>query len=195
MDGAVADPAVIRRHLLDLASDWRGGVQRVCFDEVVAKSGIPEAALFDAFGGRDNLIRAYLRSRFTGIQDRMMRELPRFGSARQRIIGVFEIQGLSFTEPGFQQDGLEFKPSTDASLPGALLEEASTEYRDWLHNLFFDLAYAAQVAHPEELAGQLVVIYHGTRVTAWMDRRPDIAAAACALARTVVAAAADPSAM
>jgi AcrR family transcriptional regulator len=193
MDGAVADAAVIRQHLRDLASDlfYQGGFQRVCFDDVVAKSGIPEPALCDAFGGRDNLIRAYLRSRFTRIQDRMLRELSRFGSARQRIIGVFEIQGLSFTEPGFQRDGPEFMPSCDASLPQELIDEVTTEYRDWVHNLLFDLAYAARVAHPEELAAQLLVIYAGTRVTAWMDRRPDADAAACALARIVVAEAAD----
>jgi hypothetical protein len=43
---------------------------------------------------------------------------------------------------------------------------------NWMHNLFFDLAYAAQVAHPEALAGQLVVVCHGTRVTAWMIDGP-----------------------
>jgi hypothetical protein len=38
------------------------------------------------------------------------------------------------------------------------------------------------------------MIYRGTCMTAWMDRRPDIVATASSLARTVVATATDPSA-
>lgn len=192
MDEAVADPAVVRENQLDLASDVfpTGRVQRACFDEVVTKSGLPEAGLGDGDG--DDLIRAYLQSRLARIQDRMLRELSGFPSARQRIIGVFEILGLLFAEPAFERDVEELTLSTEASLPEALVEGVRAKYHDWIHNLFCDLAHAAQVTHPEELAEQLVMIYRGTCVTAWMDRRPDIAATASSLARTVVAAATEP---
>ncbi|MDT5103296.1 MAG: hypothetical protein QOI25_809 [Mycobacterium sp.] len=198
MDEAVADPAVVRENQLDLASDVfsTGRVQRACFDEVVAKSGIPEAAfgVGDGDGDGDDLIRAYLQSRFASIQDRMLRELSGFPCARQRIIGVFEILGLSFAEPAFERDVGELTLSTEASLPETLVEGVSTKYHDWIHSLFCDLAHAAQFTHPEELAEQLVMIYRGTCMTAWMDGRPDIAATASSLARTVVATATDPSA-
>jgi hypothetical protein len=196
VDEAVADPAAVRENQLDLASDVfsTGRVQRACFDEVVAKSGIPEAAFGVGDRDGDDLIRAYLQSRFASIQDRMLRELSGFPSARQRIIGVFEILGLSFAEPAFERDVGELTLSTEASLPETLVEEVSTKYHDWIHNLFCGLAHAAQVTHPDELAEQLVMIYRGTCMTAWMDRRPDIAATASSLARTVVATATDPSA-
>jgi hypothetical protein len=122
----------------------------------------------------------------------MLRELSGFPSARQRIIGVFEILGLSFAEPAFERDVGELTLSTEASLPETLVEGVSTKYHDWIHSLFCDLAHAAQVTHPDELAEQLVMIYRGTCMTAWMDRRPDIAATASSLARTVVAAATEP---
>jgi hypothetical protein len=124
----------------------------------------------------------------------MLRELSGFPSARQRIIGVFEILGLSFAEPVFERDIEESTLATEASLPEALVEGVRTKYHNWIHTLFCDLAHAAQVTHPEELTEQLVMIYRGTCVTAWMDRRPDIAATASSLARTVMAAATDPSA-
>jgi len=34
------------------------------------------------------------------------------------------------------------------------------------------LAYAAEVPHPEELAEQLVVLFDGAGISAWLDRRP-----------------------
>jgi hypothetical protein len=191
---AVADPAVVRQNQIELASDVfpTGRVQRACFDEVVTKSGIPEVGLGD--GNRDDVIRAYLQSRFARIQDRTLRELSGFQSARQRVIGVFEILGLSFAEPAFARDLEELTLATEASLPEALVEGVRTKYHNWIRNLFCDLAHAAQVTHPEELAEQLVMIYRGTCVTACMDRRPDIAATASSLARMAVAAAMDPSA-
>jgi hypothetical protein len=79
------------------------------------------------------------------------------------------------------------------ALPGEVVEEIVTEYRDWLQNLFFDLAYAAEVPHPEELAEQLVVqlvvLFDGAGISAWLDRRPSTVNTSRAVAEALIDAA------
>ena len=100
-------------------------------------------------------------------------------------MGVFEIQGQSFVEPGFH--GCALVTASAEALPGEVVEEIVTEYRDWLQNLFFDLAFAAEVPHPEELAEQLVVLFAG--ISAWLDSRPSTVNTSRAIAEALIDAA------
>ena len=143
--------------------------------------------LRDAFGSTDELIRTYLRARHTRLQDAVARELPRYNTPRERLVGVFEIQGQSFVEPGFH--GCALVTASAEALPGEVVEEIVTEYRDWLQNLFFDLAFAAEVPHPEELAEQLVVLFDGAGISAWLDRRPSTVNTSRAIAEALIDAA------
>jgi len=144
MDDPVIDPAMVRQRLLDAADElfYHEGLHRVHIDRVIEKAGVPVETLRDAFGSTDELIRTYLRARHTRLQDAVARELPRYNTPRERLVGVFEIQGQSFVEPGFH--GCALVTASAEALPGEVVEEIVTEYRDWLQNLFFDLAYAAE---------------------------------------------------
>jgi len=100
MDDPVIDPAMVRQRLLDAADElfYHEGLHRVHIDRVIEKAGVPVEALRDAFGSTDELIRTYLRARHTRLQDAVARELPRYNTPRERLVGVFEIQGQSFVE-------------------------------------------------------------------------------------------------
>jgi AcrR family transcriptional regulator len=189
MDDPVIDPETARRRLLDAADElfYHEGLHRVRIDRVIEKAGVPADTLHAAFGSAEELIRAYLRARHTRLQDAMSRELPRFETPRDRLVGVFEIQGQSFVEPGFH--GCALVTASAEALPGEVVEEVVTEYRDWVQNLFFDLAYAAEATHPEELAEQLVVLFDGAAVSAWLDRRPSTVNTSRAIAEALVDAA------
>ena len=189
MDDDVIDPALARQRLLGAADElfYREGVHRVPIDRVIEKAGVPADTLREAFGSPDELIRAYLRARHTRLQDAITRGLPRYGTPRDRLVGVFEIQGQSFVEPGFR--GCALVTASAEALPGEVVEEVATEYRDWVHNLFFDLAFAAEVSHPEELAEQLVLLFDGAGISAWMDRRPKTVDTSRAIAEALVDAA------
>ena len=189
MDDPVIDPAMVRQRLLDAADElfYHEGLHRVHIDRVIEKAGVPVETLRDAFGSTDELIRTYLRARHTRLQDAVARELPRYNTPRERLVGVFEIQGQSFVEPGFH--GCALVTASAEALPGEVVEEIVTEYRDWLQNLFFDLAYAAEVPHPEELAEQLVVLFDGAGISAWLDRRPSTVNTSRAVAEALIDAA------
>ncbi|MDT5167453.1 MAG: hypothetical protein QOD02_768 [Mycobacterium sp.] len=188
-DDRVIDAALARQRLLDAADElfYREGVHRVPIDRVIEKAGVPADTLLEAFGSADELIRTYLRARHTRLQDAVTRALPRYRTPRDRLLGVFEIQGQSFVEPGYR--GCALVTASAEALPGEVVMEVATEYRDWVNNLFLDLAFAAEVLHPEELAEQLVVLFDGAAVSAWMDSRPSTVNTSRAIAEALIDAA------
>jgi AcrR family transcriptional regulator len=189
MDDPAIDLALARQRLLDAADElfYSQGMHRVPIDQVIEKAGVPAETLLEAFGGTDELVRAYLRARHTRLQDALARDLPGYPTPRDRLVGVFEIQGRSFVEPGFR--GCALVTASAEALPGEVVEEVVTEYRDWIHNLFFDLAFAAETTHPEELAEQLVVLFDGAAISAWLDARPSTVNTTRAVAEALVDAA------
>lgn len=182
--------ASARERLLAAATElfYREGVRSVGIDRVIEHAGVAKGSLYNTFGSKEELIRAYLRGRHTRIRERMARELAaRYHTPRERLVGVFEVQGMGFAEPGYR--GCAFVRGSAECDPGGAIEETAEEYRAWVRSLFLDLAYAAEAPDPETLARRLVLLYDGAAVSAWMDHDPDAAKAAAAAAATVVDAA------
>jgi AcrR family transcriptional regulator len=174
-----------RERLLEAASElfYEEGVHTVGVDRIVERAGVAKATLYTLFGSKDGLVRAYLTERHDRTREHMERELAaRFGTPRERLLGVFEIQGLSFTEPGFR--GCAFVGANAESSAGSSVEELTEDYRGWVRSLFVDLAEEAGATEPEHLAQQLVLLYDGAGISAWMDHDPTVANTA----RTVAAA-------
>ena len=116
----------------------------------------------------------------------MTRELQaRYRTPKERLVGVFEVQGLSFTDPHFRGCAI-IRASAEAS-PGSAVEEESDSVRHWVHALFFELAQQAGARDPKSLALQLVLLYDGAGISALLDRDPSAETAA----RTVAAALVD----
>jgi AcrR family transcriptional regulator len=179
-----------RERLLAAASElfYEDGVHTVGVDRIVARAGVAKATLYTVFGSKDGLVRAYLAARHDATRERMDRELTsRFDTPRERLVGIFEIQGLAFTEPGFH--GCAFVGANAESSPGCSVDDVTEDYRNWLHALFADLATEAGATDPERLARQLVLLYDGAGISAWMDHDPSVANTARTVAATLVDAA------
>jgi AcrR family transcriptional regulator len=180
--------AAARARLMAAACElfYAEGVQSVGIDRVIEHAGVAKATLYSGFGSKDGLVRAYLQARHAATRERMTRELEaRYPTARQRLVGVFEVQGLSFADPGFR--GCAFVAAKAEAAPGGAVDEVADEYRAWLHTLFTDLADEAGAPDPKGLARQLVLLYDGAGISAWMDHDPGAETAA----RTVAAALVD----
>jgi AcrR family transcriptional regulator len=182
--------AAARARLLAAASElfYAEGVQSVGIDRVIERAGVAKATLYSAFGSKDGLVRAYLQARHAATAERMERELlTRYDTPKERLAGVFEVQGLSFTEPGFR--GCAFVSASADAPPGGVVEHAAADYRTWLHELFYDLARQAGAKDAKSLAQQLVLLYDGAGISAWMDRDPSAETAARSIAAALVDAA------
>jgi AcrR family transcriptional regulator len=179
-----------RERLLAAASElfYDEGVHTVGVDRIVERAGVAKATLYTVFGSKDELVRAYLQARHDQTRERMTRELAaRFRTPRERLLGVFEVQGLSFTEPGFR--GCAFVSANAESPPGSGIEDITEDYRTWVRSLFLGLAKEAGAADPDHLARQLVLLYDGAGISAWMDHDASTAQAARTIAAALVDAA------
>jgi AcrR family transcriptional regulator len=182
--------AAARARLLAAASElfYAEGVQSVGIDRVIEHAGVAKATLYSAFGSKEELVRAYLRARHAATMQRMSDALEaRYPTARERLVGIFEVQGLSFTDPGFR--GCAFVGAKAGARPGGAVDEVADEYRAWLHGLFAGLAQEAGATDPKGLAQQLVLLYDGAGISAWLDRDPSAEDAARTVAASLVSAA------
>jgi AcrR family transcriptional regulator len=175
-----------RERLLRAADElfYEEGIHTVGIDRIIERAGVAKATLYSAFGSKDELVRAYLRERHERNQERMERLLSeRYGSAHERLIGIFELQGENFV-PGFK--GCAFMTASAESASGGTVEEESDEFRAWLLGLFTGLAREAGAPDPELLGRQLHILYDGASIAAWMDRDPTVADTAQRVARLLV---------
>jgi AcrR family transcriptional regulator len=180
-----------RERLLAAANElfYDEGVHTVGIDRVIEHAGVAKASLYNTFGSKEELIRAYLETRHASTAKRITQALGRYGNPRERLLGVFEAQGELFTEPGYH--GCAFVSASAESHPGDLIEQAADAYRGWVRALFTDLAEQAGVPDPQALARQLHLLYDGSGLSARMDHDPSAAVAARAAAAALLDAALD----
>jgi AcrR family transcriptional regulator len=174
------------RRLLDAASElfYAEGVQSVGIDRIIERAGVAKASLYNTFGSKDALVRAYLDERHAGTTGRLTAAIASTDVPRERILAVFAAQAELFAEPGFR--GCAFAAASTEAPAGGLVEQAADDYRAWILGMFRDLAADAGAADPGMLAAQLQVIYDGAGLGVRMDRRPDAAVAARAAVKALL---------
>src|SRR6266478_5661766 len=99
-EASAARPSA-RERLLAAANElfYDEGVHTVGVDRVIERAGVAKASLYNTFGSKDELVRAYLEGRHARTSARITRYLERYSDPRDRLLGVFEAQGELFTEP------------------------------------------------------------------------------------------------
>jgi AcrR family transcriptional regulator len=184
-----SDRLSARERLLAAADElfYEEGVHTVGIDRIIERAGVAKASLYNTFGSKDELVRAYLEGRHAARQARITLFISRYASPRERLLGVFDALGSFAAEPGFR--GCAFVNASAESLSGGVVEAASDESRAWTRALFTELAQAAGVTDAAGLAAQLVLLYDGAMVGARMDRTTATAAAARAIAESLLDAA------
>jgi AcrR family transcriptional regulator len=180
-----------RERLLAAANElfYAEGVHTVGIDRVIERAGVAKASLYNTFGSKDELVRAYLESRHARVRARITSYLRRYDAPRDRLLGVFEAQGEMFAEPGFQ--GCAFASATSEA-HGEQVGLAAADYRAWVRGLLAGLARDAGAPDPDLLARQLHMLYDGASQSARMDHDPRAAAAARAAAQALLDAALAP---
>ena len=176
-----------RERLLAAANElfYDEGVHTVGIDRVIEHAGVAKASLYNTFGSKDALVRAYLETRHSNMVRRIMGVVERYQAPRERLLAVFEAQAEMAAEPGYR--GCAFSRASAECHPGDMVEQATSAYRAWVRGLFTELAGQAGVAEPQVLARQLHLLYDGAGQSARLDRDP----AAGFAAREVAAVALD----
>ena len=135
-----------RERLLAAANElfYNEGVHTVGIDRVIEQAGVAKASLYNTFGSKDELVRAYLEIRHASVAQRITQAVERYDTPRERLLAVFEGQEELFAQPGYR--GCAFARASAESHPGDQAEQAAEAYRRWVRALLTELS--AQAASP-----------------------------------------------
>jgi AcrR family transcriptional regulator len=186
LDRHPAPEASARERLL-LAADrlfYEEGIHSVGIDRVIEQAGVAKASLYKNFGSKDELVRAYLDRRHAARQRRINDKLAGLTDPGERILAVFDVLADISSQPGFR--GCAFVNASAEAPAGSSVAEASANSRAWVRSLFVELALAAKVTDPDELAARLVLLYDGATVGGQMDHDATAAVRARAVAKVLV---------
>src|ERR1700683_4584024 len=129
-----------RERLLAAANElfYNEGVHTVGIDRIIEQAGVAKASLYNTFGSKDELVRAYLETRHASVTQRITAAVERYDTPRERLLAVFEGQGELFAQPDYR--GCAFSRASAESHPGDLAEQAAEAYRGWVRALLTALA-------------------------------------------------------
>ena len=181
---AVPEKRSARERLLAAAEElfYEEGVNTVGIDRVIERAGVAKASLYDCFGSKDELIRAYLEGRQKSRQARITAGIERYATPRDKLLAIFEASGDLFKDTKYR--GCAFIRASAEVKSGSSIKTVCDESRAWLRNLFVQFAEEAGAREPKKLADQFMMLYDGASVAAQMDRN---GLAAATSARTMAA--------
>ncbi len=171
---------------------YNEGIHTVGIDRVIEKAGVAKGSLYYNFGGKDDLIGAYLHGRHVAWAARVDEGIAAHDDPTEKILSVFTTLGELFAEPAYR--GCAFTNAMAESLPDSAERIAGKTFRAWLHQTFSDLVAALNIADPEALTARLIVLYDGANGTAQLDGSSEPARLAGSMAALVMTAAKQPDA-
>src|SRR5580704_13387540 len=183
---ASQDRRPARERLLAAADElfYEEGFNLIGIDRVIERAGVAKASLYDCFGSKEELIRAYLQERHEARQLRVRERLARYVTPREKILAVFDSMAETAAEPGFR--GCAFARAGAEASPGSSVKAMCDESRAWNLALFTDLAKQAGATDPHRVAQQLRPLYDGAMVSAHVDASSTALATARATAEMVL---------
>ncbi|MFE7198129.1 TetR/AcrR family transcriptional regulator [Microbacterium oxydans] len=183
-------PSPARQRLIDTATRlfYEEGIHAVGVDRVIAEAGVTRATLYKQFGGKENLVLAYLAN-----EDEMLRAM--FAAAGEAA-GVGADDLLEAVVHGIASDirdrhtrGCPFINAAaeypDASGP---VRQVIGEHREWFRATLQTVAESAGLTDPADVAASLVLLRDAALVGGYLDGDGRVRPAFERTARSVIEA-------
>jgi AcrR family transcriptional regulator len=179
------------RERLLAASDelfYRDGVHSTGIDAIIEKAGVAKGSLYYIFGGKDELVAAYLRGRLETWRQAVKAAQASAADPDQKILAVFDAIADYVSLPEYR--GCPFHNAAAEAPAGEAHQMAIKDYRTWLRQSFLQLAADTRVSDSEALADALIVLYDGAlATTGTAESARSTAMTAKRIARLILAAA------
>jgi AcrR family transcriptional regulator len=143
---------------------YRDGVHSTGIDAIIETAGVAKGSLYYIFGGKDELVAAYLRGRLERWRQAIETAQANVEGPDARILAVFDAIAEYVSLPEYR--GCPFHNAAAEAPTGEAQQLAIKQYRDWLRRLFRQLAADTGVSDFEALADALIVLYDGALAAA-----------------------------
>jgi len=185
-----------KNHLIETAMRvfYQEGFHATGIERVLEAANLSKMTLYRHFKSKDELILATIEERdrrFNAWMTEYVEAASR--DPQERLLAVFDgleewFQGRAFPDDGFS--GCMFiNAAAEYADPHSPIHRAAQRHKDAIVDHLTDLARAAGVAWPRELASQLALLVEGATVTAQVRRDSGAAKNAKGIAEKLVAGA------
>ncbi|HEY9746476.1 MAG TPA: TetR/AcrR family transcriptional regulator [Oculatellaceae cyanobacterium] len=166
--------AQTKDRILSVASRlfYQHGIRAVGIDRVIAEAGIAKMTLYQHFKTKDDLILAFLESWGATWRDEFMKQMAQCHTPEEKLLICFDLlvqraESSEFRGCAFINTALEVA-DPDHAIHGYV---ASTKRA--LRDLWEKIAQKAAIPAARELADQLLIIFEGALVSAWIQQNPE----------------------
>jgi AcrR family transcriptional regulator len=180
----------VRQNLLDAAAKlfYRHGLNGVGIDAILAEARVSSRSLYQHFGSKEGLARAYLERRDTQWLQWFRQAVEAAGpSAEARLLAMFDALEEWFKRPDYRGCAFINAAGEIAESDHALRRIAAAHKRQ-LFELIHDTAKGGRFDDAEELARDLFLLVEGAIVTALVLSAPAAARHAKRAAKRLIAA-------
>ncbi|MFS0894581.1 TetR/AcrR family transcriptional regulator [Microbacterium sp. 179-I 3D3 NHS] len=170
MDTTTKRPSPARARLIDAATRlfYEEGIHAVGVDRILEEAEVTRATLYKQFGGKENLVLAYLRG-----EDEMLRGMfAEAGAAVARPAELMDavVEGIAGDIRLRHTRGCPFINAA-AEYPDAsgAVRRLIDEHREWFRSTLQEVATAAGLERPAEVAASLVLLRDAALVGGYLD--------------------------
>ncbi|MGN7948731.1 TetR/AcrR family transcriptional regulator [Microbacterium sp. 22215] len=180
-------PSAARTRLIDSATRlfYEEGIHAVGVDRIIDEAEVTRATLYKQFGGKENLVLAYLRN-----EDGMLRAM--FADAGAEVTDPAQlvdavIEGIASDIRLRHTRGCPFINAA-AEYPDAAgaVRRLIDEHREWFRSTLQAAAERAGLDEPADVAASLVLLRDAALVGGYLDGEDRVAPAFARTARSVI---------
>jgi len=165
---------------------YREGIHSVGVDRVIETAGVTRATLYKQFAGKEDLVLAYLESEDAGLRALFDAALAS-GAAPEGLLDLV-VAGIQADIAERHTRGCPFINAAAEYPDEGPVRTLIGTHRDWFRTTLRDLAAAAGLRDPEEVAGALVLLRDAALVGGYLDGTEVVAPVFARSARTLIAA-------
>ena len=181
-------PSPARQRLMNAATElfYREGIHSVGVDRIIEAAGVTRATMYKQFDGKEGLVLAYLDG-----EDQQLRGL--FAQAAGESSEPLVL--LDLTIAGIEHDirerhtrGCPFINAAAEYPDDGPVRALIADHREWFRATLRQLADAAGLTEPDDVAASLVLLRDAALVGGYLDGEGRVAPAFARTARDVIAA-------
>lgn len=169
----MAKPATPARDRLLAAADelfYARGINATGIDAIVERAGVALATCYKHFGGKDQLVAAYLTERDEQWRARWEAVIA---EAEEPVLAIFDALERWWNDSGRHRGCAHVDAAVEITDPDHPALAVVAGHKRHLLGRLAELAAATGIPGPDEIAADLLVIYEGTLSALLLDVTPD----------------------